>query len=71
MIRYTGDDYVKGKIGDTYIEFSEIHSEYKTQNNKQTTWHIIFKGLFFIANFNKNFKSETLVLPDVAQKAFG
>ncbi|HOJ64446.1 MAG TPA: DUF3137 domain-containing protein [Spirochaetota bacterium] len=69
--RYNGDDYVRGKIGETEIEFSEIHSEYKTESKNGTQWHTIFKGLFFIANFNKKFKSETMVLPDVAQKMFG
>ncbi len=69
--RYTGDDYVKGKIGDTFISFSEIHSEYKTQSKNDTDWHTIFKGLFFIADFNKKFKSQTIVLPDVAEKMFG
>lgn len=80
--RYRGDDYVKGKIGETMIEFSEIHSEYKTVDRRynqsydedyssREQWHTIFKGLFFIANFNKKFKGQTLVLPDVAQKMFG
>jgi len=69
--RYRGDDLVQGKIGETEIKFSEIHSEYKTQSKNGTNWHTIFKGLFFVADFNKRFKSETRVLPDVAQKMFG
>jgi len=74
--RYTGDDLVYGKLGKTDLVFSEIHSEYKTQSRSsngttQTHWHTIFKGLFFIATFNKKFKGETYVLPDVAQKMFG
>jgi hypothetical protein len=74
--RYRGDDLVTGRIGKTTIAFSEIHSEYKTTTHSssggtQTSWHTIFKGLFFIANFNKRFKGETYVLPDLAQKTFG
>ncbi len=74
--RYTGDDYVSGKIGGTELSFSEIHSEYRTQTRSssgstQTQYHTIFKGLFFTANFNKNFRGETYVLPDIAQRAFG
>ncbi|HAN79364.1 MAG TPA: hypothetical protein DCQ31_17155, partial [Bacteroidales bacterium] len=43
--------------------------EYKTESTdskgrRQTQWHTIFKGVFFIADFNKNFKTETIVLND-------
>ncbi|MFZ2658041.1 MAG: DUF3137 domain-containing protein [Victivallales bacterium] len=74
--RYKCEDYVSGKIGETQIEFSEIHSEYKTEitdskGNHHTEWHTIFKGLFFIADFNKKFTGTTVVLPDFAEKTFG
>jgi len=74
--RYSGDDYVAGKVGTTQIEFSELKTEYKTtstnsKGHRQTHWHTIFKGLFFIADFNKHFACETVVLPDTAQKLFG
>ncbi len=74
--RHKGDDYVKGTIDKTTFEFSELHTEYKTtttdsKGNRKTTWHTIFKGLFFLADFNKHLKGETLVLPDTAQKLFG
>ncbi len=73
--RYRGDDYVSGKLDKTNIEFSELHTEYKTvtrtKNGTQTHWHTIFKGIFFIADFNKKFKGQTFVLPDVAQRTFG
>ena len=74
--RYSGDDYVAGKVGATQIEFSELKTEYKTtstnsKGHRQTHWHTIFKGLFFVADFNKHFACETVVLPDTAQKLFG
>jgi hypothetical protein len=74
--RYRGDDLVTGTLGKTKIAFSELHSEYKTTTHSssggtQTQWHTIFKGLFFIADFNKHFKGETFVLPDLAQRTFG
>jgi hypothetical protein len=74
--RYKCEDYVSGKIGETFIEFSEVHSEYKTETtdskgNHHTQWHTIFMGLFFIADFNKNFSGTTVVLPDLAEKTFG
>jgi hypothetical protein len=74
--RYTGDDYVSGMIGATKVEFSEIHAEYKTESrdskgHKKTHWHTIFRGIFFIADFNKSFIAKTVVLPDKAEKLFG
>lgn len=70
--KYNGDDYVYGKIDKTQMEFSEIHSQYETRDSKgNTTWHTIFKGIFFVSNFNKNFKGVTVILPDTAQKMFG
>ena len=74
--RYRGDDLVSGKVGATQLEFSEIHAEYKTEHtdskgHRRTQWHTIFKGLFFIADFNKSFKSKTVVLPDTAERIFG
>lgn len=64
--KYQGDDLVTGKLGATKITFSEIHAEYKNENTV-----CIFKGLFFIGDFNKHFISETVVLPDTAEKLFG
>ena len=74
--RYKGEDYIGGKLDKTAIQFSEIHSEYKTEStdskgNRQTAWHTIFKGIFFIADFNKSFDGVTVVLPDVAERMFG
>jgi hypothetical protein len=74
--RYRGEDLVYGKVGQTEIKFSEVHSEYKTQSTDgkgrtRTEWHTIFKGIFFVADFNKAFAGQTVVLPDTAEKLFG
>lgn len=63
--RYNGDDYVFGQIDKTQFWFSEVKAEYKTTTSKgQTQWHTIFKGLFFVADFNKHFEGSTVVLPN-------
>ncbi|MBT1062501.1 DUF3137 domain-containing protein [Bowmanella sp. Y26] len=67
--RYEGEDYVIGKLGKTLIEFSELHTQYKTttrdsKGRTTTNWHTIFKGLFFVADANKHFKSKTYIRPD-------
>ena len=74
--RFHSEDLVQGKLGKTEIKFSEVHSEYKTQTTdskgvSKTEWHTIFKGIFFIADFNKEFITNTVILPDIAEKFFG
>lgn len=74
--RYRCEDLVEGTVGQTRIEFSELHAEYKTEHrdskgHRRTEWHTIFKGLFFIADFNKHFHGRTTVLPDTAENLFG
>lgn len=67
---YKGDDYVSGMIGKTAIYFCELFTQYKSGHKHKTT-HTIFRGIFFMADFNKNFIGETIVLPDVSEKTFG
>ncbi|MCE7863466.1 MAG: DUF3137 domain-containing protein [Bacteroidetes bacterium CHB5] len=68
--RYRGDDMLTGTVGKTGIRFSELHTQYKS-GGKNKSWHTIFRGIFFIADFNKHFIGETFVLPDVSENAFG
>ena len=69
--RYKGEDLIRGQVGKTDVVFSELHAEYKSGSGKNQSWHTIFKGLFFIADFNKHFRGQTVVLPDTAEKLFG
>ena len=70
--RYSGDDRVTGLLGETQVEFSEIHAEYVTRDSKgRPHYHTIFRGLFFIADFNKNYSGKTFILPDTAEQLFG
>jgi hypothetical protein len=74
--RYSGEDLVRGKIGATAIAFSEVHAEHQTthtdgKGHTTTSWETIFRGLFVVADFNKELHSRTLVLPDVAERLFG
>ncbi len=69
--RYKGDDFVSGKVGATRIQFSELHAEYESGSGKNRHRHTVFRGLFFIGDFNKHFTGQTVVLPDTAEKLFG
>lgn len=70
--KLSGNDYVKGQIDGINIQFSDLHAQKKHQNSKgKDTWSTIFQGLFIVADFNKHFSGETIVLPDSAQSTFG
>ncbi len=70
--RYNGEDLVQGRVGATQLHFSEIHAEYQTRNSKgQTQWHTIFRGLLFVADFNKSFHGTTIIKPDTAERFLG
>ena len=57
--------------GATRIKFSEVHAEHESGSGKNRRRYTIFKGLFFIGDFNKDFAGQTVVLPDTAEKLFG
>ena len=65
--RYATEDLISGKAERTSFYFAEVHAEYKTEtqtkNGRQVQWHDIFKGIIFVADFNKNFNGETVVRP--------
>jgi len=70
--RYSGDDLVVGQVDKVDIRFSEIHTEVKKKGNKgEEYWQTVFRGLIFIADFNKNFKGRTIVVPDNSEKFLG
>ena len=70
--RLSGNDYVKGVVDGTKIEFSDLHAEKRHKNSKGSdNWSTIFQGLFIVAEFNKEFKGNTVILPDHAQSTFG
>lgn len=64
-------DCFKGEINQTAIKFCELHltETYRTKNGSHTK--TVFKGLYFIADCNKNFNGKTNILPDFAEKTFG
>lgn len=70
--RYQGSDLVEGKVEGVSLRFSDLHVEEKrrTKNNKEE-WHTLFQGLFFIADFHKEFSAKTYVLPDIAERSLG
>lgn len=66
--RYTTEDLIQGWIGKTKFCFAEVHAQEKrtvyTKNGTRTTWIDIFRGFFFVADFNKHFQGQTTMVPN-------
>ncbi|MHC5156441.1 MAG: DUF3137 domain-containing protein [Planctomycetota bacterium] len=65
--KFNGEDLIKGTIGQTAMKCSELKVLYTSDDSTKT----IFKGLFIVADFNKDFQGQTFVLPDRAEKFLG
>lgn len=67
--RYGGEDLIKGTAGKTAFGASEIQVEEVTVSKDEDTGNvtrgknIVFKGLFFVGEFNKQFSGATFVVP--------
>ncbi len=69
---YHAEDRFRGQVGATAFEFSEVTATYTTKDlNGHTVDAIIFRGIYFIADFNKHFRTRTLVVPDTGEKKQG
>ncbi|MFT4661665.1 MAG: hypothetical protein ACI8XB_001945 [Patiriisocius sp.] len=70
--RYQGQDLISGKDDQTVFSFSEVNAQYYTKDHKgRRTLNTLFKGLMFKADFHKDFKNRTVILPDAGEKYFG
>lgn len=65
---YGGEDRVAGRVGDTTFRFSEVRLSKQGRENRVIQ---VFRGLVFVADFNKAFKGRLLVLPDGLEKHLG
>lgn len=63
--KWSGEDYVSGVIGETKIDFCELHlrSETTSHDDEKTKTKVetTFRGVFFKADFNKDFSGETVI----------
>ncbi len=74
--RFHSEDWVSGVVGATDFAFSEVKAEEKrttrdSKGNTTTTYHTIFKGVWFDADFHKHFTGRTFVLPDGGGRLLG
>ncbi|MFD2159500.1 DUF3137 domain-containing protein [Rubritalea tangerina] len=74
--RYHSEDLFTGHVGETEVWFSEVKAERKdtkrdSEGNTRTTWKTLFDGVFFMADFHKEFSTWATVTPDFAERNFG
>lgn len=69
--RFAGEDLVSGRYGATGFRFSELRASRVRKNGKRVEVVPVFRGLFFVADFAKDFRGRTLVLPDRAERRLG
>ena len=68
--RYAGEDLVCGRVGATQLEFCELQVRHCVKRWSllkridKDAYVSIFRGFFFVADFNKDFLGTTLVLPE-------
>lgn len=66
--RYRTEDLVEGRVGKTAFRFAEVHAQerrtVRTRRGTHTVWVDIFRGLFFVADFNKHFHGQTTLVPN-------
>ncbi len=73
---YTGQDYFKARVGSTDMLFSELHAQRKetssdSKGRTTTHWVTVFKGIYLVADFHKDFQCWVKIEPDVAEASFG
>jgi hypothetical protein len=68
---YSGHDLILGTIGKTKVGFSKLNVTERQSDGKNTRTVTIFEGVFWIADFNKDFNTSIVVLPDTAESMFG
>lgn len=74
--RYNGEDCFRGRCGATDLMFSELHVERKesstdSKGHTTTHWVTVFKGIYMVADFHKDFSCRMKIEPDVAEANFG
>lgn len=69
--KINGNDFVKGNIDDISLQFSNINAQKRVEDDSGSNWSTLFRGLFIVAEFNKNFKGNTIILPNTTQSTLG
>ena len=69
-----GEDLVLGRLNGVELKFSEVAGYRLQRQNEPTSRQAAFRGLFFVADFNKPARGQVIVRPDswdVGRQALG
>ncbi len=71
--RYSAEDNIEGMIDKTSFKLCELHTEYEyiDPDDNTTKTKTLFKGMFIMADFHKNFNGRTMLRNEVAEKFLG
>lgn len=69
--RDSGADHFYGQFGLSEFHFSELELKKVKQSGKHRVVTTIFKGLFFTADFKKDFSGVTLLIPNAIRDVHG
>jgi hypothetical protein len=73
--QYKGSDFVTGTYGHGSFAFSELDvmeiTRSRSAGKTETKISQLFKGLFYVADFNKSFAAKTIIYPDYARSLLG
>jgi len=69
IARYQGRDLVTGSLKGIPFRFSWLNVNTKTMQDKQSksSMHKLFAGIFYIADFQKSFKADVVVFPNLGK----
>jgi hypothetical protein len=64
---FQSDDRVRGRIGGTPFEASEVGRAYSTGTGRSSRTYVVFRGLFFHVAFNQRLRGTVVIEPTQAQ----
>ena len=72
---YKGSNFITGSYGEGLFALSQLEiqeiSKKSSGAKTETKISALFRGLFYVADFNKSFSGKTVICPDYAQQTFG
>lgn len=61
---FRGDDLIRGVVGETPFDLSELKASYETGTRERRRTVVVFRGLFFQIDLDRDLRGRTLLFPD-------
>ncbi len=69
--KFKGEDFLEGKFIGMPLRLSEIHVQKEERSGKRKKTRTVFKGLMIICEVDHQFKSHTIIEPDLSEQVLG